>query len=81
MACAHSVVPLLQISQMSGTTVPGHGFMIGGGWQSVEQSKTPFESHLQVVPQFELAPLLVQAVPGLQEAPGLQSGGVHVVLH
>jgi hypothetical protein len=38
MACAHSVVPFGQISQMSGTGVLGQGFVIGGGgggWQVV----------------------------------------------
>ena len=54
MACAHSVVPFGQISQMSGTGVLGQGFVIGGGGgggggtQVVEQSKN-LPLHLQLV--------------------------------
>ena len=86
MACAHSVVPLLQIWQMSGTASPGQGFVIGGGWQTVPHSKRPFWSHLQLVvqlPEFP-PPLLLpppHASPGLHLAPSVQPVGSHEVLH
>jgi hypothetical protein len=54
-ACAHSVVPLLQTSQMSGRARSGHGSVRTGGGpastQPVTQSKKPFELQLHVVEQ------------------------------
>ena len=70
MACAHSVTPLEQISQMSGMGVLGQGSMIGGGpasSQEVLQSKNPLCVHVQLV--VHVASPVPQPVPGVQLEP------------
>jgi hypothetical protein len=88
MACAHSVVPFGQISQISGTNVFGQGFVIGGGgggggggWQVVEQSKN-LPLHLQLVVHWPSP--VPQPDPGVQADPCEQvfmGGTMHVVPH
>jgi hypothetical protein len=70
MACAHSVTPLEQISQMSGMGVLGQGFVIGGGPASshtVLQSKYPLCVHMQLVVQVPSP--VPQPEPGVQLEP------------
>ena len=87
MACAHSVVPFGQISQMSGTGVLGQGFVIGGGGggggcsQEVEHSKNlPLHMHdVKHCPSPDPQP-----EPGVQADPCEQvftGGGMQLVEH
>jgi hypothetical protein len=82
-ACAHSVMPFLQTSQMSGTAVSGHGFVSGpASTQSVSHSKKPLAVHVHCAPQ--AGPDVAHPVPGAQAAPCVQSGGggdMHPVAH
>jgi hypothetical protein len=83
-AWAHSVVPLLQTSQTSGTAKPGHGSVTGpASWQSVVHSKYPLErlfptreTQLQDV-EHPPGPLLAvpHPSPGEQAAPWVQPPG------
>jgi hypothetical protein len=85
MACAHSVVPLLQTSQMSGTANPGHGSVTGGGPASSQarQSNVPSGPHVQVLPHGPSgADAFAHPVPGMQAAPWTQPvGPLHVTVH
>jgi hypothetical protein len=85
MACAHSVVPLEQTSQMSGTGVLGQGFVSGGGpasSQEVLHSKNPPCVHMQLVVQVPSPE--PHPDPGEQADPWkhpVGGGGLHMVEH